>query len=222
MRFPLPLSRVAACALGLIGADALRAELRWAETTIERQARAGGEAVEVVFRFRNQGTAAATLQPVDSSCGCTTAVPAKAAWAPGEAGELRVRFDVGERTGPQEKTLRVRTVEEPWLVTTLTLRVDIRSMLDASPRLLVWAVGEAPRAKTARVRLEPGATLTMSAPEGDADAFTFSLGEPEPDGGRVLSILPQATAAWKTQKVDLVATDARGRHTVVLVHARVR
>jgi hypothetical protein len=222
MRSCLPVLHVAAGALGLIGASALRAELRWAETTIERSARAGDDAVEAVFRFRNHGTTAATFQPVESSCGCTTAAPAKAAYAPGEAGGLRVRFDIGDRMGPQEKTLRVRTVENPEAVTMLTLRVDIRAPLDVSPRLLVWAVGEEPRAKAAQLQPEPGVTFKLTDPVGDEGAFTFALGDPGPDGRRVLSIVPQATTGWKTQKVDLVATDARGRRTVVSVHAFVR
>ncbi|MEO6246026.1 MAG: DUF1573 domain-containing protein, partial [Opitutaceae bacterium] len=105
----------------LAGTGALRGELRWSETIIERPARAGDEVIEAVFRFWNTGTRPATLGPVESSCGCTTATAAKDTYAPGETGEVRVRFDLRQRTGRQEKTLLVRTVEEPTVTVTLTL-----------------------------------------------------------------------------------------------------
>ena len=52
----------------------------------------------------NEGQTAVTNESLKPSCGCTTAELEKKTYAPGEKGEVRARFDIGQRVGVQSKS----------------------------------------------------------------------------------------------------------------------
>jgi hypothetical protein len=67
-----------------------------------------------IFKFTNTGTVALEIQKVASSCGCTIPKKPQAPIAPGETGEIQVRYDTN-RMGPFRKTITVNSnaVETP-------------------------------------------------------------------------------------------------------------
>ncbi|BDW93152.1 hypothetical protein MACH07_19840 [Flagellimonas marinaquae] len=69
--------------------------------TIER-----GAAQETVFTFTNTGNAPLIITDAKSSCGCTVPNPPKEPIAPGETGELTVRFN-GSGQNQVTKTITV-------------------------------------------------------------------------------------------------------------------
>lgn len=71
--------------------------------TIEK----GGDGIRV-FRFTNSGDAPLIIEKVYSSCGCTIPKKPEAPIAPGESGEIQVKYDTN-RVGPIRKTVTVNS-----------------------------------------------------------------------------------------------------------------
>ncbi|WP_185783780.1 DUF1573 domain-containing protein [Croceivirga lutea] len=59
-----------------------------------------------VFEFTNTGEAPLVISNVKSSCGCTIPKKPEAPIAPGETGEIEVKYDT-KRVGPIRKTVTV-------------------------------------------------------------------------------------------------------------------
>lgn len=59
-----------------------------------------------VFEFTNTGNVALVITDVTSSCGCTIPEKPEGPIAPGESGEIKVKYDTS-RVGPIRKTVTV-------------------------------------------------------------------------------------------------------------------
>ena len=59
-----------------------------------------------VFEFTNTGTVPLVITDATSSCGCTVPEKPKGPIAPGETGQLKVKYDTN-RVGPIRKTITV-------------------------------------------------------------------------------------------------------------------
>lgn len=68
-----------------------------------------GETVEYSFRFQNSGDEVLEIGQVRTSCGCTAALLSARRLAPGEIGELKVRFNSQGFRGKIHKTITVDT-----------------------------------------------------------------------------------------------------------------
>lgn len=147
------------------------AALSWEAELIELAPKRSDLTATAQFRFTNSGDAAVTITAVHSACGCTTAELAKKIYGPGESGEIKAVFTIGDRVGRQEKTIQVTTSDEPAKPTTLTLRVEIPERLTYSPRLLIWRttetleeksilIGAAGAEKIQSLEFAPGTPLT--------------------------------------------------------------
>ncbi len=55
------------------------------------------ERVERGFRFVNQSDRDVTITSIQSSCGCTTVKLIQRTYAPGEAGQIDVSFEISHR-----------------------------------------------------------------------------------------------------------------------------
>ena len=60
------------------------------------------------FKFTNTGTSELEITQVRSSCGCTIPKKPEAPIAPGETGEIQVKYDTN-RLGPIRKTITVNS-----------------------------------------------------------------------------------------------------------------
>ncbi len=136
--------------------------------------------VEARFSFTNTGSAPWEIVSSDPDCGCTVAEISKRRVAPGESGEIVVRFTVGDRVGRQEKRIVVRgreaigdTAAQP--VARLTLVVNLPELVRISPARITWTLGEPVAPKTMLVeaqfaempiaRLSAKSTQAMFQPE---------------------------------------------------------
>jgi hypothetical protein len=85
------------------------AQLSWKNPEQKVTAGATDQFVVAKYQFTNTGNYPVTVLEVQPSCGCTTVQLAKKQYAPGESGELAVRFDFAGRTGRQEKSIVILT-----------------------------------------------------------------------------------------------------------------
>ncbi len=190
------------------------ADLVWEKTVQEFHRVPEDGHVSAKFAFKNSGPDTVTIKRVKTSCGCTTARLAKNTFAPGESGEIEVKFTFGGRRGPQRKIIAV-TSDRPRVVSaspeeqrewTLDLRVYIHEPLTLTPALVWWKVGDAPEAKLVKLTTADGQKVgvkgvTSSNPKLSAKLATVAEGREY-----VLSVQPTDTFAKEAAELT-VTTD---------------
>jgi len=116
----------------------LSAGLTFEESRIAHEATLDETEYTGVFKFTNEGDSAIKILEVSSSCGCTTALPSKRVFEPGDSGEISATFDYGQREGKQIKSIRVETDQKTDPRLFLTLEVTIPSVMEISPSVVMW------------------------------------------------------------------------------------
>lgn len=76
-----------------------------------------GEKVEHTFKFKNVGVAPLIIETAKSTCGCTVPQFPKEPIAPGETGEIAVKFDSKNKSGRQRKPVNITANTWPKLTT---------------------------------------------------------------------------------------------------------
>ncbi|MBZ9627859.1 DUF1573 domain-containing protein [Psychroflexus sp. CAK1W] len=71
-----------------------------------------GEIVEHTFAFTNTGNAPLIISDANASCGCTVPTWTEGAIAPGESGEMLVKFNTRGKPNQQMKAVRIVTNTE--------------------------------------------------------------------------------------------------------------
>ena len=89
-----------------------------------------GEVVEHVFKFTNIGEAPLVIQSTSASCGCTTPSYSREPVAPGETGEVQVKFNSQSRPGVQNKTITITANTDP-AVTRLFIKTNVTPKSEA-------------------------------------------------------------------------------------------
>jgi len=88
-----------------------------------------GEKVEHVFKFTNTSTNPLIISNARGSCGCTVPEWPKEPIAPGEDGEIKVKFDSKGKKGKQSKTVTLTANTIPGN-TILTINSDVIKLDD--------------------------------------------------------------------------------------------
>ncbi len=105
--------------------------------------------MEARFPFVNNGRSAVEILSLQPGCSCTVAELTKRRYEPGERGEIVMRFEVGERTGSQDKLLTVETSDDDPTTgpAVLSLRAEIPEAARLRPSFVYWTQGDEPSAK---------------------------------------------------------------------------
>lgn len=134
--------------------------LEWESKQIDVTPALADTVVHAAYRFTNTGKEPVTIESVEPTCGCTTAVLDRKEYQPGEKGHIDITFTMGQRTGLQNKpvAVRIRGESEP---ITLSFIVRIPEFLKVTPQFLYWQVGDMPEPKTILLSVEPGTELKI-------------------------------------------------------------
>jgi hypothetical protein len=181
--------------------------LAWGTDKISTEVIEGEQTeVKAAFPFKNTGDHPVTITEVRPSCGCTTAVPDKKTYAPGESGEIAVVFHPGERTGKQEKYITVMTDEPNQPPTKLLFEINIRQCLAIQPRLLKWKLGGKPSEKLIVLSGLPSYPITeITAQDEPAGTFSTRIEVVEKGQKYKLYIKPISTAKQLTSSLTINA-----------------
>lgn len=132
------------------------------------------------FKYKNEGDKPVTITGVRPSCGCTTAKLANDVVKPGENGEITATFHIGDRVGPQTKTIHVTTDVPNDPGTVLTLKADVPRVLQLTPTFLYWSKNQPVAPRTIEAKLGGDFPVTkLSVTSTDPDVETVV--EPEPN-----------------------------------------
>ena len=137
------------------------AQLEWENKTLEFHPSLTENVITADFKFTNTGRHPVTIESVKSGCGCTTAIPDRKDFQPGEKGRITATFTIGERTGLQSIPIVVKLLGENERVK-LSLIAHIPECLKVIPQLLYWQVGDAPEPKAVALHVEPGVQLRIT------------------------------------------------------------
>lgn len=83
-----------------------------------------GDVVEHTFEFTNTGEAPLIIQSASASCGCTVPSYPRTPVAPGETGEIQVKFNSSNKPGIQNKTVSLTANTDP-SITRLTIKSNV-------------------------------------------------------------------------------------------------
>ncbi len=134
------------------------------------------KSVTAVYKFTNTGTETVKITDMQSSCGCTVPVLDKKEYAPGESGELKAVFTPGDKIGPQNKTITLKTDLKEQPAIQLTFQTDVPAVPGFDQQLIYWNRGQNPDPKTIVVTLPPDLPLDKIeiTPKAGSD-FTATL-----------------------------------------------
>jgi hypothetical protein len=200
----------------------VHAELKWEKTVQRFQRVPDDKALEARYPFRNIGSAPLTIKSLRSSCGCTTAKLDKKTYAPGEQGEVVLRFTFGDRKGALLKGVTVTTDEKGAEPVVLKLIVDIHDPVTVAPGLVFWRIGEAATAKTVQLSAEAAQPVRIKSVVSSSPNFTATLQTVQPGLQYAVAIVPSATAQKGTAEITVQTdfpTDAPHAYTI---YARIK
>jgi hypothetical protein len=199
---------------------ALRA-LDWSSDRVALVAQPLQTAVEVSFPFTNNTATPVTISEVTTNCDCLAATAIPRTVAPGATGTIRAQFTVGDRLGPYERAILVRSSDraEP---KRLVVQLEVPEPASVSPLNLVWAIGAVPETKIVEVRPAPGTELEFVDAFASSAAFSVRLETIRPQQLYRLHVTPVGTAAAANAAVRAKARTPSGREIIVSAYANVR
>lgn len=194
-------------------AAAAQAALVWEKKELELNPALGAPTAVGVFKYENKGDTPVHFKAVRPSCGCTTAALPKNDVAPGEKGEITATFNIGDRTGLQQKTITVETDDPQNPTTVLTLKATIAQLLDLQPAFVFWQSGEEAKPKTILAKAAKGVTIKNLEVTSSSADFTTKV-EPGSGAGEFkINVQPKDTThslnATLTIKPDAATTPAK-------------
>jgi hypothetical protein len=181
-----------------------RADLSWDKQLQEFHVVPEDKSVIAHFTFKNTGTESLTIKRVTTSCGCTSAKLEKNTYAPGETGDIEVKFIIGLRRGPQRKMISVTSSDkQEWR---LELRCWIHDPLTVSPALVYWKAGATPEAKVVKLTAGPGQPINIKSAKSSSPRFKTALATVKPGEEYALTVTPADTSESTSAEV-IIETD---------------
>jgi hypothetical protein len=208
---PRPLrARVPAlCAVCVIITMTPLGALEWFAKELRLTPKSGESVLTGSITFRNAGEQSVRIVSIVPGCECTTAQAAAATYAPGERGEIRVEYAIGEKQGRHESTIAVTTEEPDRKLEVLTLRVNLPDVLSIDSRRAEWRVGEAATGKTITVSTTLSAGVKIAGLRS-SDARVVAKLEKGADGGYRIVVTPTDTTQ-SMQAVVIFQAEAGGK-----------
>jgi hypothetical protein len=182
--------------LSLTGALALPG---WAGLVFDREvatesAAPSEETHESKFLFKNEGTAAVTIKEVQSSCGCLGASADKPVYQPGESGTISATIKLGSFEGEVIKSIYVLSDDPEAPKRMLQMKITIPRLMEVSPEVTTWSVGEEPKPKTLSIKVLRDQPIEVVAVSSTRDNFTVELKEIEKGRAYEVVMTPKSTS----------------------------
>jgi hypothetical protein len=187
-------TRILIFTLSLFVTAAVRAELKWEQTTVDVHPGLNEKQAVAHFKYENTGKAPVRFKSVKASCGCTTTQTQKEVVNPGEKGEIIATLNIGDRTGQQVKTVSVQTDDPPPAQSniTLTLRANIAQALEIKPMFVYWTTGEEPKPKKISVKAAKEFAAKNITVKSNSPNFESKV-EPGKEGEWTIEVTPKDT-----------------------------
>ena len=170
-----------------------QAALVFEKTTVDLNPDMGAATAEAIFKYENKGDTPIHIKAVKPSCGCTTAALAKNDVAPGEKGEIKATFTIGDRSGLQTKTISVETDDPKAPQTVLTFKATIAQALEVTPNFVSWQANEPAKPKTILAKAGKGVTIKKVDVTSSSGDFTAKVEPGSTAGEFKIQVQPKDT-----------------------------
>ena len=175
-------------------------QLTWENPEQTFNAKPEEQSIVAKYRFTSSGKGPVRNRGSQTSRDCTMAALTKTEYAPGESGEIEVKFSFGGRTGSQVNTTSVTTSAAPRKPTILRLRVNIEELVRIEPQLVFWRIGEQPDSKTIHIAIANGVSVKVVRVRSDNPAFKVKLIELKPGKEYEVRVTPSNVITRPTER----------------------
>jgi len=175
---------------------------------------------DVVFHFRNRGRAAVALTDIQTNCDCLSAAADRTSVAPGESGEIKATFTVGDRAGLYERVITVRSddAKEP---TRLHVEIEVPETYAIAPRSLQWKLNAATTTQTVTLTAAAGLSIDFSEAVATNAAFSARLETVAAGRSYLVHVQPTDTSQPISAAIRIFGRDKSGHAIVASAYATV-
>lgn len=154
--------------------------------------------VTVPYHFENKTRRTLTIAKYDSACSCLSAKVkgSKLVYKPGEKGEIRVQFAIGNFSGTVEKTVLLWTTDDPdeQPSTVMTVALTIPVLFEVEPMTLLWDQNGPAKAKTIKLKVNNDKPIRIVSHAGTNKDFPYALKTIRDGWEYELVVTPASTA----------------------------
>lgn len=179
-----------------------RADLVW-EKPVQQFHRTPDEpVVHAQFAFKNTGPETITIKRISTGCGCTSAKLDRKTYAPGESGAIEVKYTSGGRPGAWRRYISVSSEDKRFWK--LDMQVYIHEPLTVAPSLVWWRVGDAPEAKSVRLKGSGGHSVAVKSVRSSNPRIEASVDTVRDGEEYVIAIKPADTSTKESAELTVV------------------
>lgn len=145
------------------------------------------------YTLTNNGDAAIRIERIKTNCGCTGSIVDNKLVQPGETAEIIGTFSKGKRDGTNRNKLDVfiEGMSEP--VASLSMIVEIPTLVEMKPRIVYWNQQTAKAPQTISVSFDQTYGLTFDKLAYDPELLTIEINRDlESEGKLTLTITPKS------------------------------
>lgn len=159
----------------LFGADGLNFQQSRIETAVAPDAKT----VTVPYFFKNDTDRTLTIKRYDSACSCLSAKVrgGKLSYEPGEQGEIKVVFDLGNFSGLVEKTVMIWTTEDednkPSSI--LSVVINIPVLFEVNPKTTFWDQNGVNGSKVINLKVNSAEPIRIVEHSATNQNFSYQL-----------------------------------------------
>jgi len=196
-------------------------QLVFQDKVVEKTAGLDQKQVLADFRFQNLGPYTITISNLLSSCGCTTATLQDKTILSGSSGVVHVTFNVGNRRGPQHKTIGVATDDPTHSDTTLRLDVSIPEAIHIEPLFVHWQIGDAPNPQVITVKAGSAGPVHVLGVKSNNPALSTVLKTLKDGSEYSIEVQPADTKEHRNAVLQ-IQTDLKPPRDLIKVYAQVQ
>lgn len=167
---------------------------------------------ESKFVFKNAGPRPVTISEIQTTCGCLGASSDKKTYEPGEIGVVTATIKLGSFEGEVIKSIYVISDDPEASKRMLQMKVTIPRLMEISPEVTTWTLGETPTAKKLTIKILREEPIEVTAVSSTRENVSVELREVEK--GRLYEVMltPKTTAEPTLGAVKIETTCELSRY----------
>ena len=158
-----------------------------------------GSYSNAVFKFSNAGNGTLKIDKTKGTCKCTVTNLKKKEYAPGESGQLKVRFHAPKNAGRTSQHITVFSNDKKISKVELTIKAEVVAKIEALPKALNFSL-EKPNAGAEKIRIKSldGKTFSITGFKSRGDVVTAKF---DPTDANTEFVLEPKVDMEKLQKI---------------------
>lgn len=197
------------------------ADIQWEKKELEFFPSPTDTSVTAEFNFTNTGRKPVTIASIKPACGCTTAVLDKTTFGPGERGRITSVFTFGQRSGLQNKQIRV-SVKGEETDTILSIIAHLPELVKVSPAVVFWRTGDAAQPKTIQLTVGREEPIRVTGVKSSDPSVKVALETVQEGKSYKLIVTPDQTATPVSSLLTIDTEVAPNVHQLFSAYAHVK